>query len=45
MDYLCGDATKAKEKLGFEPKMKFKDIVYEMCKSDIERLQRGDKIE
>ena len=45
VDYLLGDATKAKEKLGFEPKKKFKDIVYEMCKSDIERLQRGDRIE
>lgn len=26
VQYLCGDATKAKEKLGFEPKMKGKDI-------------------
>lgn len=30
VQYLCGDATKAKEKLGWEPKMKGEDIAYWM---------------
>jgi GDPmannose 4,6-dehydratase len=44
VDYLRGDSTKARMLLGFVPKMKFIDIVSEMCKSDIERLSRGDVI-
>lgn len=35
LDYLCGDYTKAKEKLGWEPKVKFKELVHIMVKSDI----------
>lgn len=35
---LLGDATKAKNVLGWEPKMKFKDIVEEMVKYDIDDL-------
>ena len=31
VDSLLGDATKAKEKLGWEPKTSFKELVEEMC--------------
>lgn len=35
VDLLIGDASKAKEKLGWEPKTKFKDLVRLMVLSDI----------
>ena len=31
VDSLLGDATKAKEKLGWEPKISFKELVEDMC--------------
>jgi GDPmannose 4,6-dehydratase len=31
VETLLGDATKAKEKLGWEPKISFKQLVEEMC--------------
>ena len=31
VDSLLGDATKAKEVLGWEPKIKFKELVEDMC--------------
>ena len=31
VDSLLGDATKAKEKLGWEPKTTFKQLVEDMC--------------
>lgn len=40
-NYLLGDATKIKEKLGWEPKIKFKDIVRIMVTADCERLGIG----
>jgi GDPmannose 4,6-dehydratase len=36
VDLLLGDATKAKEKLGWEPKVKFDDLVKIMTKADWE---------
>lgn len=35
VDYLCGDATKIKEKLGFEPKVKFKELVEIMVSDEL----------
>ena len=35
---LMGNATIAKEKLGWEPKTKFKELVKEMVEADLERL-------
>jgi GDPmannose 4,6-dehydratase len=32
---LVGDASKAKEKLGWEPKVKFKDLVRIMLEADL----------
>ena len=31
VESLLGDATKAKEKLGWEPKITFKELVEDMC--------------
>lgn len=42
VDVLLGDSRKARKVLGFEPKMKFKDIVKEMVEADLTRLRRGD---
>jgi GDPmannose 4,6-dehydratase len=36
VDHLCGDASKAKEKLGWEPKITFKELVKDMVSSDFE---------
>ena len=44
--YLKGDYSKAKEKFGWEPKTKFKDLVKKMYESDLARwkkFQKGDK--
>lgn len=38
---LCGDATKAREKLGWEPRISFKELVKEMTLADLERAQKG----
>jgi GDPmannose 4,6-dehydratase len=45
VDYLCGDSTKAKALIGWNPIIRFKEIVKVMVDSDIERLFRGDKID
>jgi GDPmannose 4,6-dehydratase len=37
VDVLLGDYTKAKSKLGWEPKVKFKELVKIMMKSDIKK--------
>ncbi|HOJ29418.1 MAG TPA: GDP-mannose 4,6-dehydratase [Spirochaetota bacterium] len=37
VDYLVGDASKAKKELGWEPKVKFKELAEIMLKRDIER--------
>lgn len=37
VDLLCGDASKAKEKLGWEPRVKFKNLVKIMMIVDLKR--------
>lgn len=37
VDLLLGDCTKAKEKLGWEPKVKFKQLVKIMVEADLEK--------
>jgi GDPmannose 4,6-dehydratase len=37
---LCGDPTKAKTKLGWEPKISFDELVREMTFADLERAKR-----
>lgn len=39
VDYLCGDPTLAKEKLGWEPEMSFTDLIDDMVKSDVQKLR------
>lgn len=39
VDLLIGDATKAKEKLGWEPKVTFEKLVEIMVDADVEELQ------
>jgi len=42
VDLLLGNAKKAKEKLGWIPKITFKALVKEMVNADIALLERGD---
>ena len=37
VDLLIGDSTKAKDKLGWEPKIKFEELVREMVESDLKK--------
>ena len=41
VDALLGDASKAKEKLGWEPKTSFKEMVVEMVKEDLKEAKRN----
>ena len=43
VDTLLGDPTKAKKKLGWEPKRSFKDLVSEMVKEDL-KLAKNEKL-
>ncbi|MBC8182090.1 GDP-mannose 4,6-dehydratase, partial [candidate division KSB1 bacterium] len=40
VDLLIGDASKAKEKLGWEPKVKFDELVKIMVDSDLEKIKK-----
>ena len=42
VDLLLGDPTKAKKELGWEAKTKFEDLVIDMMKPDIEKVEAGD---
>ena len=39
VDALCGDPSKAREKLGWEPKVTFKELVRIMIDADVKRLE------
>jgi GDPmannose 4,6-dehydratase len=41
VEHLIGDATKAREKLGWEPRTSFEDLVKLMVDSDLELLASG----
>ncbi|MGA8575364.1 MAG: GDP-mannose 4,6-dehydratase [Candidatus Cybelea sp.] len=41
VDHLIGDASKAKEKLGWEPEVDFEQLVAMMVESDIKRCERS----
>ncbi|MEX0992885.1 MAG: GDP-mannose 4,6-dehydratase [Solirubrobacterales bacterium] len=41
VDHLIGDCTKAREKLGWEPKTSFEELVRMMVDADLELLQSG----
>ncbi|MBI5544030.1 MAG: GDP-mannose 4,6-dehydratase, partial [Deltaproteobacteria bacterium] len=40
VDYLQGDATKARTRLGWQPKVTFKALIKEMVEADLERTDR-----
>jgi GDPmannose 4,6-dehydratase len=40
VDFLVGDATKARRKLGWEPKIRFEQLVREMVQSDVKLLEK-----
>jgi GDPmannose 4,6-dehydratase len=42
VDHLVGDATKAREQLGWQPRVSFKELVELMVDSDLERLKATD---
>jgi len=42
VETLLGDPTKAKEKLGWEPKISFADLVAEMVRADLEDAKRDE---
>lgn len=41
VDHLCGDASKAKRLLGWEPKVRFKDLVKIMVDADVHGMTRS----
>jgi GDPmannose 4,6-dehydratase len=43
VDTLLGDSSKAKKKLGWEPKISFKELVHEMVKKDLEMAKVSQK--
>ncbi len=42
VDLLIGDTTKAKQKLGWEPKVRFKELVKLMVDADMQALEKAD---
>lgn len=45
VDYLLGDYSKAKEKLGWEPKVTFEEMVKQMVAADFERIKHERRSE
>ncbi|MGB0714851.1 MAG: GDP-mannose 4,6-dehydratase, partial [Phycisphaerae bacterium] len=43
VDTLCGNATKARQQLNWEPKVAFKELVREMVEADLE-MARNERI-
>jgi GDPmannose 4,6-dehydratase len=44
VDQLVGDATKARERLGWEPRHSFRDLVEMMVDADVERLRTAAQV-
>ena len=44
VDYLCGDATKARAALGWEPKVNFEQLILMMVEADLERNRQNPKV-
>jgi GDPmannose 4,6-dehydratase len=42
VNYLCGDYSKAKDFLGWEPKVSFTDLVHKMVENDLKLLREQD---
>jgi len=41
VDYLCGDYSKAKRELGWEPKVKFKELVKIMVEAELKKYENS----
>jgi GDPmannose 4,6-dehydratase len=44
VESLLGDATKARKKLGWTPKIRFKDLVAEMMREDLKAAERDELV-
>ena len=44
VETLLGDATKAREKLGWTPKVRFKELVAEMMREDLKAAERDELV-
>ena len=44
VETLLGDATKAKQKLGWTPKISFKELVAEMMREDLKSAERDELV-
>ncbi|HUN61520.1 MAG TPA: GDP-mannose 4,6-dehydratase [Candidatus Sulfotelmatobacter sp.] len=44
VDHLCGDASKAREKLGWTPKTTFEEMIRMMVESDLAQLQKSEQV-
>jgi len=44
VETLLGDATKAKEKLGWEAKISFKELVSEMVREDLKTAEKDELV-
>ncbi len=42
VDFLCGDATKAREKLGWKPEVSFEELIKMMVEADLEAVQKAE---
>src|SRR5713226_2947477 len=42
VDILCGDASKAREKLGWEPEVGFEELIKMMVEADLEGVQKAE---
>jgi GDPmannose 4,6-dehydratase len=45
VDVLIADPTKARKKLGWSPRVGFKDLVTMMVEADLTRLQNGNGLQ
>ena len=41
VDFLCGDATKARQELTWQPRVSFEELIQMMVEADLEALQKG----
>jgi GDPmannose 4,6-dehydratase len=44
VDSLLGDASKARKKLGWRPKVKFSELVSEMVQQDLKLAQKDELV-
>jgi GDPmannose 4,6-dehydratase len=42
VDYLCGNAAKSREKLGWEPRVSFEELIKMMVDADLEAIRRNE---